>query len=216
MPPSIIFPPVETARTNPNGLLAVGGDLSVDTLLEAYRQGIFPWFSPGQPIYWWSPSQRMVLKPSEIHISKSLKKTQRKTPFTITWNQQFEAVIRNCAMPRKDGGGTWITEAMIEAYCELHRAGWAHSVEVWLDEALVGGLYGVGFQHVFCGESMFSRVTDASKIAFVELAAECERRGVALIDCQMHTPYLASLGAYPIPRALFIEQITAVNATPWS
>jgi len=203
----IQFPPVEWATTDPNGLLAAGGDLSVARLLEAYRHGIFPWFSEGQPILWWSPDPRMVLLPAELKVSRSLAKTLRKSRFEVRADTVFRDVIENCRMPRRDQGGTWITAPMVEAYCELHRAGVAHSVETWLDGELVGGLYGVALGRAFFGESMFMRAADASKVALVTLVRQLERWGFGMIDCQMNTAHLASFGAREIPRAEFTRRL---------
>lgn len=201
------FPPVARALDAPNGLLAAGGDLSAERLLEAYRSGIFPWFSPGDPILWWSPDPRMVLFPQEFKLSASLKKTLKRACFKVTADQAFEQVVRACAAPRAGASGTWIVEEMIAAYCELHRLGHAHSVEVWMENELVGGLYGVAIGKMFYGESMFSKRTDGSKIAFAHMARQLERWGFGMIDCQMYTPHLASLGAREISRAEFISRL---------
>ena len=201
------FPPVEQATTHPNGLLAAGGDLSVARLLEAYRQGIFPWFNAGQPILWWSPDPRMVLFPAELKVSRSLAKTLRKSRFEVRADTVFRDVIQNCGMPRRDQDGTWITAPMVEAYCELHRAGVAHSVETWLDGELVGGLYGVALGRAFFGESMFTCAADASKVALVTLVRQLERWGFGMVDCQMNTAHLASFGAREIPRADFTRRL---------
>jgi len=201
------FPPVARALAAPNGLLAAGGDLSPERLLEAYRNGIFPWFSPGDPILWWSPDPRMVLFPPDLKLSASLKKTLKRAYFKVTTDQAFEQVVRACAAPRAGENGTWIVEEMIAAYCELHRLGHAHSVEVWMEDELVGGLYGVALGKMFYGESMFSKRTDGSKIAFAHMARQLEHWGFGMIDCQMYTPHLASLGAREIPRAEFISRL---------
>ncbi len=209
------FPPVARALTQPNGLLAAGGDLSASRLLEAYRNGIFPWFSPGDPILWWSPDPRMVLLPSEFKLSASLRKTLKRGNFEVRSNHAFEQVVRACAAPRKGENGTWIVEEMVAAYCELHRLGHAHSVEVWMEGQLVGGLYGVAIGKMFYGESMFSRRTDGSKIAFAHMVRQLKRWGFGMIDCQMHTPHLASLGAREIPRAEFIVRLQdLINCEP--
>ena len=206
----IHFPDVNQALKDPDGLLAIGGDLSPQRLLTAYRSGIFPWYSHGQPILWWSPDPRSVLYPDKIRISRSLKKTLRKKPFTITLNTAFAEVIRACAnAPREGQAGTWITEEMMEAYRELHRLGHAHSVEAWQDRKLVGGLYGVCIGQVFFGESMFSRVTDASKVAFAEFVFFLQKLDFRLIDCQVRTQHLESLGAQPMLRSSFIEALHA-------
>jgi len=197
------FPPVETARRRPAGLLCAGGDLSAGRLLDAYRQGIFPWFSAGEPILWWSPDPRMVLFPSEVRISRSLARTLRRGDYAVSLDRNFPDVIAACAQPRRDDAGTWITTEMQEAYCRLHELGYAHSVETWVDGRLVGGLYGVAIGSAFYGESMFARATDASKIAFAHLVRLLERKGFAVIDCQMSTAHLASLGAREIRRNEF-------------
>ena len=198
------FPPVESALDDPGGLLAAGGDLSPAWLLSAYRHGIFPWYSEGQPLLWWSPDPRMVLFPEEVRVRRSLAKRLRNGGFTVTGDRAFEAVIHACAAPRDDEPGTWITPEMARAYARLHALGAAHSVEVWQDETLVGGLYGIALGPVFFGESMFSRAPDASKVALACLARTMAAEGGRLIDCQMHTAHLASLGARDIARASFI------------
>ncbi len=195
----IQFPDVELA--DPDGILAIGGDLDPERLLLAYRSGIFPWYSEGQPIIWHSPEKRMVLFPSEIKVSSSMKQLMRKNIYRITWNRDFEGVIRACQKsPRKDQDGTWITEDMLKAYIELHELGHAKSIEVWRDHELVGGLYGIDLGHVFCGESMFSRESNTSKLAFIHLAEKLQQEKYRLIDCQVYTAHLASLGAKEIPR----------------
>lgn len=201
------FPPVEQATADPNGLLAAGGDLSVERLVEAYGNGIFPWFNEGQPILWWSPDPRMVLFPSELRVSRSLAKTLRNSRFEVRADTAFRDVIQSCRMRRRDQAGTWITAPMVEAYCELHRAGFAHSVETWLDAELVGGLYGVALGRAFFGESMFTRATDASKVALVTLVRQLERWGFEMVDCQMNTAHLASFGAREIARAEFTRRL---------
>ena len=202
------FPPVKQALTQPNGLLAVGGDLSSARLLAAYQRGIFPWYSPGDPILWWSPDPRMVLFPAEFICSHSLKKTLRKGHYQLRTDSAFEQVMRACAAPRHGHEGTWIVEDMIAAYGDLHRQGHAHSVEVWMDDKLAGGLYGVALGAMFYGESMFSRKADGSKIALAHLAAQWQRwYENGLIDCQMHTPHLASLGAREVPRTEFVARV---------
>ena len=215
----IPFPPVTQALRSPNGLLAAGGDLSAPRLLEAYRHGIFPWFSEGEPILWWSPDPRMVLFPGEFKLSRSLRKTLRKGSHEVRMDTAFEQVMRACAAPREGASGTWIHEEMIDAYCELHRLGYAHSVETWMGGQLAGGLYGIALGRMFYGESMFSRRTDASKIALAHLAAQLKRWDFGMIDCQMNTPHLASLGAREIPRKEFIarlqELINYAPVTAW-
>ncbi len=201
------FPPLTSARKEPNGLLAVGGDLTPRRLLEAYRRGIFPWFSEGDPILWWSPDPRMVLIPAELKISRSLAKSLRNRRFEVRFDSDFASVIRACAAPRDGQPGTWITPEMRNAYLHLHRLGYAHSVETWIDGELAGGLYGVAMGAAFFGESMFSRARDASKIALVHLVRKLEADGYGMIDCQMRTEHLASLGAREIPRARFSRQL---------
>ena len=220
------FPPVDTALTKQDGaagLLAAGGDLSPQRLLDAYRQGIFPWFSDGQPILWWSTNPRMVLMTDNFRISKSLKKTIRKLQndplVEFKFDSAFEMVMRSCAVPRIDDegnvSGTWITEAMIEAYTELHRLGYAHSTEMWMNNELVGGAYGVCIGRMFYGESMFARVTDASKVAFAHLVHFLKSQQVQMIDCQQQTRHLSSLGASPVSRKEFISRISvAVHQAP--
>lgn len=205
--PDAEFPPLEFALTDPDGLLAFGGDLSIPRLLKAYRLGIFPWFSEGQAIMWWSPDPRNVLFPEELNISRSLAKTCRKQPYEITLNKAFDKVIHACAQPRSDDEGTWITDDMQQAYCDLHEAGHAHSVEAWQDGQLVGGLYGIAIGQVFFGESMFARATDASKIAFVHLVRQLQTWNFQLIDCQVYSAHLQSLGASQISRAEFANYL---------
>ncbi len=208
-PPDLPFPHPDTAETEPDGLLAVGGDLSPTRLVQAYRQGIFPWYSAGQPILWWSPNPRMVLFPERLHVSRSLRKTLRRGRFDVTFDRDFDAVIHACAAPRKDEEGTWITPEMIDAYRRLHALGLAHSVEAWHEGELAGGLYGVTLGRVFFGESMFSRMNDASKVAFVHLVRTLERHGWPLVDCQVHTAHLESLGAERLPRRRFLDLLAA-------
>jgi leucyl/phenylalanyl-tRNA---protein transferase len=202
--PADRFPPAETALQDPPGLLAMGGDLSMPRLLAGYARGIFPWFSEGQPILWWSPDPRAVLGPAELKISRSLAKRLRAGEYQTHTDRDFTATIAACAAPRANSADTWITAEMRAAYQALHHAGYAHSVETWCDGELVGGLYGVHLGGVFFGESMFSRRTDASKVALVRLVAECGRRSVAMIDCQMATRHLASLGVRTLPRRRFL------------
>jgi len=212
--PNDPFPPLESALREPNGLLAAGGDLSPQRLIAAYSRGIFPWFNPGEPILWWSPDPRMVLFPGELKVSRSLHKTLKKQTCEIRFDTAFRQVMEACAAPRDGHSGTWITPAMIAAYTELHRQGVAHSVETWMEGKLVGGLYGVSLGRMFYGESMFSLATDASKIAFVHLVRQLERWGYGMIDCQMKTPHLASLGAREIPRAEFSQKLTELVNFP--
>ena len=201
------FPPVEQALRYPSGLLAAGGDLTPTRLLDAYRHGIFPWFNDDDPILWWSPDPRMVLFPAEFRISHSLRKTLRNRVYTVRSDTVFEQVMHECAAPRNAQAGTWIHGDMIAAYTTLHRMGHAHSVESWKDGELVGGLYGVAIGRMFYGESMFSRSSDASKVALAHLATQLRRWNFGMIDCQMNTPHLASLGAKEIPRAEFIHNL---------
>ncbi|MEJ0100563.1 MAG: leucyl/phenylalanyl-tRNA--protein transferase [Pseudomonadota bacterium] len=203
--PPASFPPVDAALDEPQGLLAAGGDLAPERLREAYRRGIFPWYSPGEPVLWWSPDPREVLFPGEMHVSRSLQRTLRRQTFRVTEDRDFAAVVASCATARGPGTGTWITAEMQAAYLELHRQGVAHSIEVWAGDELAGGLYGVASSRVFCGESMFSHRDDASKVALAWLAARCPERGIDLIDCQMPSPHLRSLGSRPLPRREFLE-----------
>ena len=212
------FPPLD--QTLPNGLLAAGGSLSAQRLLAAYRHGIFPWFNAGEPILWWSPDPRMVLLPHEFKISRSLRKTLHDKSYEIRTDSAFEQVMRACAAPRTGQDGTWIQPDMIAAYSELHQMGMAHSVEVWIDKELVGGLYGVSIGRMFYGESMFSRHANASKIALAHLCSQLQRWGFSMIDCQMNTPHLASLGAREIPRTEFIHRLQELihypnRISPW-
>jgi leucyl/phenylalanyl-tRNA---protein transferase len=197
------FPPLDQALEEPSGLLAAGGDLSPERLIAAYRRGIFPWYSPGQPVLWWSPDPRAVLFPEEFHCTRSLAKRLRNGGFAASLDRDFAAVIDGCAAPRAASPGTWITSEMRAAYLELHRLGCAHSVEIWHQGALAGGLYGVRLGAVFFGESMFSRERDASKAALAHLVALCRDRALAVIDCQLPSRHLASLGARTIPRTQF-------------
>jgi leucyl/phenylalanyl-tRNA--protein transferase len=215
------FPPVESALTRlhgADGLLAAGADLSAGRLLEAYKQGIFPWFSNGQPILWWSTDPRMVLYTDRFKLSKSLKKTlhklEKNPSVEFKFDSAFESVIRACAAPRVNGGGTWITEQMIHAYTELHRLGYAHSSEVWMNDKLVGGAYGVCIGQMFYGESMFSHARDASKMALAQLVIFLRAQNVKMIDCQQETGHLTSLGAMPIPRKDFINWIKQAILLP--
>jgi len=202
------FPPIAAALAEPNGLLAAGGDLSPDRLLAAYRHGIFPWYSEGQPILWWSPDPRMVLYASELRVSRSLAKRVRSGIFELRIDTAFREVIEACSQtPREGQRGTWITPQIVAAYVELHRRGYAHSVESWHDERLVGGLYGLALGGVFFGESMFAHETDASKVALVHLVAKLQQLGVPLIDCQQETAHLAALGARPIARERFAAHL---------
>ncbi|MEK0364073.1 leucyl/phenylalanyl-tRNA--protein transferase [Pseudomonas sp. CBC3] len=210
------FPPLEKALREPNGLLAAGGDLSSERLLAAYRHGCFPWYQDGQPMLWWSPDPRTVLYPEELHISRSLRKKLRQGPFSVTFDRAFREVIEGCAAPRSYADGTWITTTMQHAYVRLHQLGIAHSVEVWQDQQLVGGLYGLAMGRLFFGESMFSRATDASKIGFVTLVERLQDWGFKMIDCQMPTQHLASFGARSISREAFAETLTKYLDEPSS
>ena len=204
---TLTFPPLTKAMSEPNGLLAAGGDLSADRLVQAYRHGCFPWFSEGQPILWWSPDPRTVLFPEELHVSRSLAKLLRQQRYQVSFDRDFEAVIQACAAPRRDADGTWITDDMQNAYIELHARGHAHSVEVWDHGELVGGLYGLAMGQLFFGESMFSRADNASKFGFVTLVKHLQAWGFVLIDCQMATRHLESLGARSIPRQQFADYL---------
>jgi leucyl/phenylalanyl-tRNA--protein transferase len=199
------FPPVSKALRSPNGLLCAGGDLSPRRLVEAYRHGIFPWYSESDPILWWSPDPRMVLFPDELKVSRSLRKTIARGTYETRFDTAFRDVIEACAAPREPGGGTWIVPEMIEAYVRLHERGFAHSVESWRDGELAGGLYGIALGRVFFGESMFARASDASKVALVRLVERLRASGYRVVDCQQATAHLASLGAREIPRARFAQ-----------
>ncbi len=216
---SLTFPPVNSALEEPDGLLAAGGDLSPDRILLAYQNGIFPWYSDDQPILWWSPNPRTVIKPCDLHISRSMQKILNKNLFRVTYDQDFESVIHACAAPRDADSGTWITDEMIDAYCELHHLGHAHSVEVWEGESLVGGLYGIAIGEVFFGESMFSHQSNASKVGFITLINQLQQWGFTLIDCQVASDHLFTLGATEMPRALFLSTINSAllpdNASAW-
>ena len=202
------FPDPRGALTEPDGLLAAGGNLQPQTLLNAYSSGIFPWYQDEDPILWWSPATRCVLPPTDLHCSKSLRKTLRRNDYQITLNHAFNDVIHACSEPRDDDGGTWITEEMMAAYSQLHQQGKAHSLEVWLDSELVGGLYGVAVGSIFCGESMFSRRASASKIAMAHLCRWGLESGLQLIDCQLVNPHLVSLGALSIDRSAFLTELS--------
>jgi len=213
------FPDTTLARKQPNGLLCAGGDLQPDTIVAAYARGIFPWFSDDQPILWWSPDPRMVLFPAEFKISKSLSKTVNSRKFETRFDTAFADVIAGCAAPREPGGGTWIVEEMQDAYIRLHQLGIAHSVESWVmgknGSELIGGLYGIALGRMFFGESMFSRATDASKVALVALVEKLRRDGFELIDCQQQTRHLASFGARPIARQDFVQRLKElINLAP--
>lgn len=211
------FPPVSRALREPNGLLAAGGTLNPEWLLAAYRRGIFPWFNEGEPILWWSPDPRMVVFPDQVRITRSLRKTLRNARYEVRLDHDFPAVIRACAEPRAPGLGTWITADIQAAYIRMHRLGYAHSVETYMDGELVGGLYGMALGQAFFGESMFSRCSDASKIAFAHLTRYLEQRNFRVLDCQMTTQHLASLGGREIPREVFsrlLETLTSQDTPP--
>ncbi len=213
LPDEVVFPPPELAEDS--GLLAVGGDLSESRLLLAYSAGIFPWYSAGEPVLWWSPDPRLVLFPDELKVSRSLRQTMKKGIFTVTMDTAFESVIRNCAgIHGKNDGGTWITAEMIDAYIRLHHSGYAHSVESWSDGELAGGLYGVSLGSAFFGESMFTKKSNASKVAFVRLVEQLSEWNFSVIDCQITTPHLLSLGAREIPRSEFLKILKTALKTP--
>jgi leucyl/phenylalanyl-tRNA--protein transferase len=212
--PGDAFPPVTMALRNPNGLLAVGGDLSPSRLLDAYARGIFPWSGDDEPLLWWSPDPRMVLRPAELHVSRSLRRRLRSGTYRVTLDTAFRDVMAGCAAPRGDRQGTWITASMTDAYSRLAALGHAHSVEAWAGSELAGGLYGVALGRMFFGESMFTRRTDASKVALVTLVRQLERWGFELVDCQMSTEHLATLGAREIPRAEFLGHVERLVRLP--
>ena len=206
---ALYFPAVETA--SPEGILAFGGDLSPERLLLAYQSGIFPWFEADEPILWWSPNPRMVLFFDELKVSKSMRNIFNRAIFKVTFNQDFRAVISNCQNVKREGqNGTWITNEMIEAYCKLHELGIAKSVEVWKDDKLVGGLYGIDLGHVFCGESMFSLESNASKVAFISLVNQLKSENYQVLDCQVYNEHLESLGCREIPREQFIRVLNGM------
>lgn len=208
------FPPVDRALDDPNGLLAAGGSLSLPRLHDAYRRGIFPWFNEGDPILWWCPDPRMVLPTDGVHVSRTLRRRLRRPGYEVTFDRAFDDVLRACAGPRRTDAGTWLVPAMRRAYERLHEAGAAHSVEIWIDGRLAGGLYGVAIGRMFFGESMFTRVTDASKMALVLLATQLARWKFPLIDCQMRTEHLASLGAIDMPRQAFVRAVRSLVEQP--
>lgn len=211
---SLKFPALNKALREPNGLLAAGGDLSSARLIAAYRHGCFPWYQDGQPLLWWSPDPRTVLVPDKLHVSRSLRKVLRNDQFTVSFDRNFAQVIRACAEPRKDEQGTWITSEIQAAYYELYKQGYAHSVEVWQDDTLVGGLYGIAIGQLFFGESMFSRTSNASKVGFISLVSALKAAGFMLIDCQMPTAHLISLGADNISRTDFANYLALYLDTP--
>ncbi len=203
---SLDFP--DPGGANEDGLVALGGDLSPERLLNAYNQGLFPWFNEGDPILWWSPDPRFVLFPGELKVSKSMRPYFNQRKFEVTYDADFRAVITACQQMYRPGqGGTWITDDMVEAYCQLHRLGFAHSVEVWKDKKLVGGLYGIALGRIFFGESMFAKASNASKFGFISLVRRLEEHGYTLIDCQQETRHLASLGGRGIPRSGFLQYL---------
>ncbi len=208
------FPDIDLALSDPNGLLAAGGDLSPERLIQAYTRGIFPWYEEGQPILWWSPDPRMVLAPNHLRISKSLQKTLKKSSYQISMDKAFAQVIQDCAEPRGESVGTWITEEMRSAYTQLHEAGFAHSVEVWNGQELVGGLYGVALGQLFFGESMFSLESNVSKIALVYLVKQLQQWNYKLIDCQVSSEHLESLGATEISRKEFKQKLSELLPKP--
>ncbi len=211
---SLVFPNPEAALIEPNGLLAVGGDLTSKRLINAYKSGIFPWYEKDQPILWWSPNPRSVFALEWMHVSRSLKKTLKQQHFHITYNENFNQVIQACREPRAYSDGTWITDQMINAYIKLHQLGHAHSVEVWKDDKLVGGLYGIAMGRIFFGESMFNVYANASKVAFFYLVTKLQSLGFQLIDCQVHSAHMASLGAREIPRIQFLAKLNNLIDNP--
>jgi leucyl/phenylalanyl-tRNA--protein transferase len=208
------FPAVQHALDEPNGLLAAGGDLSPDRLIDAYRRGIFPWFNDEDPVLWWSPDPRMVLLVGELHLSRSLRRVIQSGRFAVTFDTAFDEVMRGCAEPRREQDGTWIGQEMLTAYHRLATLGSAHSVEVWAGNRLAGGLYGVAIGRMFFGESMFTRVSDASKVALVHLVRQLDRWGFEMVDCQMATEHLVSLGARQVPRTRFVRDVERLTKEP--
>jgi leucyl/phenylalanyl-tRNA--protein transferase len=208
------FPPVENALRHPDGLLAAGGDLSPERLLAAYQQGIFPWYDQGQPLLWWSPDPRCVFQKGDLHLSRRMRRELRRSTAEVRFNTAFADVIRACATPRRYDRGTWITGDMIDAYERLHRAGWAHSIEVWQDGVLIGGLYGLIIGRVVFGESMFSQRSNASKIALLTLDRRLSDGTFGIIDCQVRSSHLLSMGAAAIPRSSFVETLGRLCETP--
>ena len=215
------FPDIDKALSDPDGLLAAGGNLDSTTLINAYQRGIFPWYSEPDPVLWWSPNPRCILKPDQVHISKSMKKVLRQQTFTLSWDTAFDEVIRACAAARAYTEETWITDDMLNAYQNLHDQGIAHSLEVWQEDKLVGGLYGLAIGAVFFGESMFSNTNNSSKFAFIKLCEQLEKAEFALIDCQVESEHLTRLGAYTIARQDFKRQLDAathrhISKPPWA
>ncbi|WP_028714981.1 leucyl/phenylalanyl-tRNA--protein transferase [Pantoea ananatis] len=209
---SLLFPPPETALREPNGLLAMGGDLSPARLLNAYQQGIFPWFSPGDPILWWSPDPRAVLLPDRFHLSRSMKRFHQQSPYRVTMNEAFSDVVEGCAAGREEG--TWITFEVKRAWLKLYELGHAHSIEVWREQDLVGGMYGLALGQIFCGESMFSLQTNASKTAFWVFCQHFIKHKGRLVDCQILNPHTASLGAVDIPREAYLDAVKNLSSQP--
>ena len=209
-----VFPDISTALDDPDGLLAAGGNLHCKTLINAYSRGIFPWYCDPDPILWWSPNPRCMLKPQDVHISKSMKKLLHKKHYQLSWNTAFTEVITACSQPRNYTAETWISQDIINAYIKLHQQGLAHSVEVWQDNELVGGLYGIAIGSAFFGESMFAKASNSSKYAFIHLCQQLAASGFKLIDCQVESEHLLSLGAYTIPRSEFSQQLKEAIATP--
>lgn len=208
------FPPVADALAEPNGLLAAGGDLSTPRLLAAYRRGIFPWYDEGQPLLWWSPDPRCVFRPGDLRVSRRLQREVRRSPYELRFNTAFAEVIRACAGPRRHQRGTWITPDMRNAYERLHHEGWAHSIEVWDQDALVGGLYGLAIGRAFFGESMFSRASNASKLTLLYLDRLLASGIFGLLDCQVESRHLLSLGAVTLPRAEYVQRVDALCTPP--
>lgn len=214
-PPNQRFPHPRHAETDPDGLIAVGGDLSPERLLRAYRQGIFPWYSKGQPILWWSPNPRTLLYPKEIHIARSLRREMRKQDYQLKLDQAFDQVLLDCAAPRTHEPDTWLLPEMRSAYSELHRLGHAHSIELWSNETLVGGMYGLAIGRAFFGESMFSRVPSASRVVMVYLSWLLQQHDFAFLDCQVFNPHLQRMGAREVARPEFLTQLAqSIDATP--
>lgn len=210
----LVFPSPNLA--NPDGILAIGGDLSAERLLLAYQNGIFPWYSEDEPILWWSPDPRFILYPEDLKVSKSMRPYFNQNKFKITYDQAFRTIITSCSKPRPNDpfGGTWLTNEMIDAYCHLHELGFAHSVEAWQNGQIVGGLYGVGLGQVFFGESMFAKVSNASKVAFISLVRQLKELNYKLVDCQVYTKHLESLGAVEVPREDFLIELRTLLAPP--
>jgi leucyl/phenylalanyl-tRNA--protein transferase len=208
------FPPIEQALDRPRGLLAAGGDLTPRRLINAYRNGIFPWYNPGDPILWWAPFPRCVLFPADVHVARRLRRQYNQGRFDLTLDADFGGVIRGCAAPRADDAGTWITPEMQTAYTRLHERGFAHSLEVWQDGELAGGIYGLALGRMFFGESMFSGVSNASKIALVALCRHLQHCGFTLLDCQVENPHLLSMGCISMSRAEFLRHLEGVDACP--